>query len=270
MLGIPFTGTGPTCLGFCYNKSLVRSIAESLEIPTPMESYLGPDDFVATLPATFPALVKPNFGDSSIGITQTAVVSNQDELLDYIEWIRKTLGKGPVLIQEFLTGPEYSIGVIGNPGLTYRILPPLEVDYSKLDPGLPRILGYESKWLPDSFYWTQINYRQANIPEDSYRKLCDYSNLLFERLGCRDYARFDFRADNSGVIKLLEVNPNPGWCWDGKFNMMAGFAGMRYANLLKMIIEVAQERISIQRSSEHQNYDSHREPETDIRTNRIA
>jgi D-alanine-D-alanine ligase len=251
MLGILYTGAGPVCLGLCYNKSLVRSIAESLEIPAPMESYLGPDDVIATLPATFPALVKPNFGDSSMGITKDAIVGNHDELLNYIEWLRKTFGKCPVLIQEFLTGPEYSIGIIGNPGLTYKILPPLEVDYSGLDPDLPRILGYESKWLPDSPYWTQIQYKQAHVPEDIYRNLCDYSNLLFERLGCRDYARFDFRTDANSTIKLLEVNPNPGWCWDGKFNMMAGFAGMRYADLLRAIIEAAQERISVSCVANH-------------------
>jgi D-alanine-D-alanine ligase len=75
------------------------------------------------------------------------------------------------------------------------------------------------------------------------RKLVHFSGRLFERLGCRDYARFDFRADSHGVIKLLEVNPNPGWCWDGKFNLMAGFAGIEYHELLNMILNTARERI---------------------------
>ena len=57
------------------------------------------------------------------------------------------------------------------------------------------------------------------------QQLVEHSARLFERLGCRDYARFDFRADARGEIKLLEVNPNPGWCWDGKLNLMAGFQG---------------------------------------------
>jgi len=76
--------------------------------------------------------------------------------------------------------------------------------------------------------------------------LYDDSSLLFERLGCRDYARFDYRADANGTIKLLEANPNPGWCWDGKFNYMAGYAGMRYADLLLAILEAAQARCSNQ------------------------
>ena len=62
------------------------------------------------------------------------------------------------------------------------------------------------------------------------------------RLGCRDYARFDFRSDGEGNIKLLEANPNPGWCWDGKLNLMAEFAGYTYAELLCLIVEAAQLR----------------------------
>ncbi len=241
-LGIPYTGAGPSALGLCYNKSLVNSIASTLDIPVPLETFFNPDDQSATLPSVFPALVKPNYGDSSLGITQNAVVYTPDELISYLAELREELPGRPVLIQEFLSGAEYSVGIIGNPGLTYRILPLLEVDYSGLDANLPRILGYESKWIPDSPYWTQIRYHEGRVDDEVRQKLFDYSNVLFDRLGCRDYARFDFRADVNGTVKLLEVNPNPGWCWDGKLNYMAGFAGLRYADLLRMILEAAQER----------------------------
>ena len=79
-------------------------------------------------------------------------------------------------------------------------------------------------------------------------EIVDYSNILFERLGCRDYARFDFRADANGEIKLLEVNPNPGWCWDGKLNLMAEMAGLGYADMLRLIIEAAQDRTATRRA----------------------
>src|SRR5262249_57025074 len=63
--------------------------------------------------------------------------------------------------------------------------------------------------------------------------------------GCRDHVRFDVRADAKGEIKLLDVNPNRGWCWDGKVNIMAGFQGMRYAELLSEILQAAVERLGI-------------------------
>ena len=246
MLDIPYSGAGPACLGLCYNKSLVRGVAQSIDVPVPAETYFNSDDLAATIPSVFPALIKPNFGDSSIGINKDAVVQTWEEAIACLGRLREQMPRCPILIQEFLTGPEYSIGIIGNPGLGYRVLPPLEVDYSRLDPALPRLLPYESKWVPDSPYWAQIGYREARLDEETRRKITDYANILFERLGCRDYARFDFRADAEGEIKLLEVNPNPGWCWDGKLNLMAQIAGLRYSDLLKLIIETAQDRVAAQ------------------------
>lgn len=243
MLDIPYSGAGPACLGACYNKTFVRAVAQSLDVPTPLETYFDPDDQSATLPSVFPALVKPNYGDSSVGITQEAVVHTPEQLIRYLDKLRNELPGRPALVQEFLPGREYSVGLIGNRGAGYHVLPVLEVDYSELAPGLPRILGYESKWEPDSPYWTQIKCHEARLDEETKRKLVDRSILLFERLECRDYARIDFRADAAGRIKLLEVNPNPGWCWDGKFNLMAGFAGLRYVDLLHMILMAAQDRV---------------------------
>jgi D-alanine-D-alanine ligase len=246
MLDIPYSGAGPACLGVCYNKSVVRGIAQAIDVPVPAETYFNSDDLAATIPSVFPALIKPNFGDASIGITKDAVVHTWEEAITCLGRLREQMPGCPILIQEFLPGPEYSIGIIGNPGQSCRVLPPLEVDYSRLDPALPRLLSYESKWIPDSPYWTQIGYREARLDEEARRKIVDYSNILFERLGCRDYARFDFRADAEGEIRLLEVNPNPGWCWDGKLNLMAEMAGLRYSELLKLIIEAAQERVAAQ------------------------
>ena len=244
-LSLPYTGGAPAALAACYDKGLVRAVAMTLDVPVPLETYVRPGDQGATLPGVFPAILKPNTGDSSEGITKDAVVKNEKALLDYLEKLRAQFPKRSVLVQEFLTGSEYSVSLIGNPDQGLRALPILEVDYSKLDPSLPKILGYESKWEPDSPYWTQLAYQEANLPEVVQQQLIEHSARLFERLGCKDYARFDFRADSKGEIKLLEVNPNPGWCWDGKFNIMAGFAGIRYSEMLGQVLAAAVERYGI-------------------------
>ncbi|MBC8338142.1 MAG: methyltransferase domain-containing protein [Rhodospirillales bacterium] len=257
MLSIPYSGAGPQALGLCYNKSLVRAVAATCEVPVPLETYFDADDQSATIPSIFPALIKPCMGDSSIGITQDAVIQDPAEAIAYLGKLRHAFPGRPVLVQEFLSGAEYSVGLIGNPGVDFIALPVLEVDYSNLDPSLPQILGYESKWLPDSPYWNDIRYLEANIPDDLQRLLVDWSMTLFQRLGCRDYARFDFRADAAGDVKLLEVNPNPGWCWDGKLNLMAGFAGYRYPDLVRMVIEAAQRRSIIE---EHKPLNTEQNP----------
>ena len=245
VLGIPYTGAGPASLAACYDKGVVRAVAQSLDVPVPLETYVRPGDQGATLPSVFPALLKPNQGDSSQGITKDAVVTSTRSLLDYLERLRNDFPKRGVLVQEYLTGAEYSVALVGNPDQGLRALPILEVDYSRLDSKLPKILGYESKWEPDSPYWTQIKYHEAILPDHIQSQLIESSARLFERLQCRDYARFDFRADAKGEVKLLEVNPNPGWCWDGKLNIMAGFGGTRYTELLSQILLAAEERLGI-------------------------
>lgn len=242
MLEVPYTGSGPNALGVCYDKSLIRAVAAGLDVPVPLETFIAADDQGATLPSVLPALIKPATGDSSIGITKDAVVHSAEEAVAYIGHLRDILPGRNLLVQEYLTGAEYSVGLVGNPGQGITALPVLEVDYSGLPAGLPPILSYESKWEPDSPYWTAIAYREAKIDDGLRRALVDYSTTLFERLELRDYARFDFRADAEGTPKLLEVNPNPGWCWDGKLNLMAGFAGMDYADLLRAILEAAEAR----------------------------
>jgi len=244
-LEIPYTGGAPAALAACYDKGLVRAVAMTLDVPVPLETYVRPGDQGATLPSVFPALLKPNTGDSSQGITMDAVVTNEKVLLDYLERLRAEFPKRSVLVQEFLTGAEYSVALVGNPDQGLRALPILEVDYSRLDPNLPKILGYESKWEPESPYWTQIRYQETTLSELQQQQLVEHSTRLFERLGCRDYARFDFRADAKGEIKLLEVNPNPGWCWDGKLNIMAGWQGLRYSELLAQILQAAAERLNV-------------------------
>lgn len=244
VLDIPYTGAGPACLATCYDKGLVRSMAKELEIPVPEEIWIDPWNQSAALPSVLPALLKPAFGDSSIGITQHAVVHDAEQLMSYFDHMKQQLPGIPILVQEFLSGREFSVTVLGNTG-SFETLPILEVDYTQLPAELPRLLCYESKWLPESPYWKLIRYHEASVDEAKYRQLLDNSFQLFERLGCRDYARFDFREDAQGQIKLLEVNPNPGWCWDGKFNLMAGMAGMTYGQLLDKVLTSALERYQI-------------------------
>lgn len=245
MLGIPYTGSGPQTLVLCYDKSLIRGIAREMGIPVPRAVFIKPEDTTFEIPFPFPAIVKPNFGDSSFGITQRSVVYTPEELISAVSEIRDRFGYDkPVLVEEFLTGKDLSVGIIGNPPDSYIVLPIIEEDYSALPPELPRICGYEAKWLPNSPYWN-IKSIPADLPEETEKFIVDCCLKLFERLECRDYCRFDWRLDVDGNPKLLEVNPNPGWCWDGHLAKMAKIAGMSYVEMLGAILKAAEERLNI-------------------------
>lgn len=115
-----------------------------------------------------------------------------------------------------------------------------------LPPELPKICGYEAKWLPESPYWN-IKSISAQLPEDIEKFIVDCCLKLFERLECKDYCRFDWRLDAGGNPKLLEVNPNPGWCWDGH---LAKIGGISYVEMLKMILHATQLRLKLYEESE--------------------
>ena len=245
-LGIPYTGAGPQCIAYCYDKSLVRGIAKEMEIPVPEAFFIKPEDTTFELTFGFPVIVKPNFGDSSFGITQRGVVNSIEELVNAISEIREKFGYDkPIIVEEFLTGKDLSVGIIGNPPESYTVLPIIEEDYSTLPEGLPKICGYEAKWIPDSPYWN-IKSIRADLPDETEKSIVEWCLKLFERLECQDYARFDWRLNVEGQPKLLEVNPNPGWCWDGHLAKMAKIAEISYTKMLEAILTAAEERLKVQ------------------------
>ncbi|KAI9216328.1 hypothetical protein BC828DRAFT_409566 [Blastocladiella britannica] len=283
MLRLPYTGAGPTSLGLCYDKALVAAQARAMGIPTPREAYylgslsmqarahsMSPramDAMVREVDGlTYPAFVKPMRGDNSLGITPRSLVRTPEELHAYVCELDDA-GMRDIIIQEYLPGSEFSVGVIGNPATGFFFLPILQVDYSAIVArGMVPILGFESKWDPTSPYWNDIGYQHADhLPRGVVAALHARCAALFERFGCRDYARFDFRSaspsssgsssvdeeeradDDAAVaarIKLLEVNPNPGWCWDGKLAHMARIAGLDYADMLMMVVQAGVHRIT--------------------------
>lgn len=243
IFAIPYTGSASQCLAFCYDKSLVRGIAKEMNIPVPRAFFIEADDSAFNLPFEFPVIVKPNFGDSSFGITRQSVAFNHEDLINAIAIIREKLGYDkPILVEEFLPGKDLSVGIIGNPLTSYTVLPITKEDYSQIPPELPRVCGYEAKWLPDSPYF-KIRSVPAKLPEATEKFITECCMKLFERLEVRDYCRFDWRLDAQGHPRLLEVNPNPGWCWDGHLAKMAGFAKISYSEMLHLIIQAAEARI---------------------------
>jgi D-alanine-D-alanine ligase len=245
LLGVPYSGASAACMAICYDKQIVRLVAQALGVPVPREVYLAADQSPATLPEFYPALIKPNQADGSVGIRQDAVVRSRAEADAYVAWVRGELPGRALLVQEYLPGPEYGIGLIGNPETELTALPALEVDFSRLPEGLNPILAYESKALPESPYWTEIKFNRAAAGEAILAAMAEHAKRLFARLGCRDYARFDFRCAADGEPRLMEVNPNPAWANDGKLAFMAGFAGITYPGMLKMILDAAQRRLDL-------------------------
>ncbi len=244
-LNLPYTGSGPAALAVCFDKALVTATAATMGIPVPTELAVAPGDPVIVWPARFPVLVKPAQGDGGVGIAPGSVARDAAELRTVIARLRAELPGRSLLVQEYLDGAEYTVGLVGNPGADLDLLPVVEIDYSGLDPALPRLLGFDAKFLPDSPYWTDVRHVEAKLDPALRRRLHDYATRLFARFDCRDVARIDFRVGADGVLKLLEINPNPSWRWDDWQATMAGFAGWSYAGLLERILVAARRRTGV-------------------------
>jgi D-alanine-D-alanine ligase len=97
------------------------------------------------------------------------------------------------------------------------------------------------KWDESSPYY-KIKTRPTTLSEEMQKKVGEWSCRLFKRIDCRDYARFDWRLDAQGNPRLLEANPNCGWCWDGHLPKTASLAGISYAQFFEIIMKSAADR----------------------------
>ena len=245
LLGLPYTGAGPVCLALCARKHDIAAVAKGLGIAVPDGFHVR--STLERAPAIrFPLFVKPTAADGSFGITRASIVHTIDELRSRLASMPRdgAAANEGAIVQEWLPGREYSVAFLDQMGAV-NPLPILEVDYRGLPEGHPWILPDEAKWDPASPYWKDVRYVRATLDSEKEALLIESSRRLFEHLGCRDYARFDFREDANGRPKLLDVNPNPGWCWDGKMNLMAGWAGLSYPDFLGALLEAGYRRSTL-------------------------
>jgi len=242
ILDLPYTGSDPLAISLSTDKAIVRSLAFSLDIPVPNEVFVDLSADPLTLPMSYPALIKPNNSGGSFGITHDSVVADALQAEAYMRWLAPQLMSPEAVIQDFLTGPEYTVGLIGNRSGGFTVLEPLEIDYGGLAEGLPPLLTYGSKSDPESPYWQMLEFKRAELDEVTFSQMVDHCAKLFHRLSFRDYGRFDFRAGADGVPRLLDANTNPTWYWDGKMAMMSEWKGLSYADMMQKILDAAAAR----------------------------
>lgn len=242
ILRVPVTGSSAVAIENCADKFLVSALAARIGIPVPWEYLVDLTTRPFRLPEEYPVLIKPNVGGGSYGVTRHCVVNDDKEATEYLEWMAENILPPEALVQEFLTGRELTVSVIGNPETDMEVLPAAEIDYSRLDTGLPPIFTYGGKFDPESPYYQQLTHKKSDLDPAEQDWIKNTCKLLFQRLRCRDYARIDFRAGKDGRFRLLDPNPNPTWHPDGRLAWSAAWAGYSYADLLRKILEVGMSR----------------------------
>src|SRR5689334_14204360 len=143
LLGSRYTGSSPAGLMLSGDKSLMKKVLRFHEILTPQFAtvFRGALDHVGDL--HFPLIVKPPQEDASIGITSKSVVRDLKELLATMDALQREF-QSPVLVEEFVDGREFYVGVLGNASPT--ALPVIELDFSAFPADRPKVASWEAKW----------------------------------------------------------------------------------------------------------------------------
>lgn len=241
MLDIPYSGAGPDCLFLSYDKALVSKLAHDVGVPVPDELLFTGDLSTLKQWNKFPAMIKPNAADNSVGITERSVVHNHAELQSQVLHLMNDLNIRDILVQEFLPGTEYRVTLMGNPDHGYIYLPTFEWDYSHIPENVPPILTHDLKYdIPGPY--DNLKSHHSILSPALEKEIRTYSEALFERLKCRDCAKIDYRMNAQGQLKLVEFNPNPSWDAGAYVNQEDNDKGYFYPDILRLLIEVGQAR----------------------------
>lgn len=248
LMGLPYTGCPPEAMDLCRHKGRAKLLLQGAGLPTAPFRTIGPDEPIADGPpvieklgqASNDLLVKPAAEDASLGIDQRSVVPGDDResLRERVETLRKSYGD--VLIEAFLPGREFNVGVLALP--EPEPLPVAEVVYES-DPGRWPILTYDAKWARGSTEDRSSPIRcPAEIDPDLQAALAHLAVRAFRMTGCRDYARVDFRLDAEGHPNLLEINPNPDLHPDAGLARALRASGRAYGATLAQLVRRAWDR----------------------------
>lgn len=241
LLKIPYTGAGPLALGTALHKPRVKDILTANGIRTPLHQVFKVSDrIVLKEEMTFPLIVKPSHEDASVGISDRSVVESMNELRRQVRFIWEEFEQ-PALVEQYIEGRELNVAIMGN-GKPIA-LPISEIDFSGLHPDMRRIVSYAAKWLNGTVeYHGTKGVCPAELPPKIEAELKETALRCYELVGCRDYARVDFRLTAEGTAYVLEVNPNPDISDDAGFARSAKAYGLSFPQIIGKIVESALER----------------------------
>jgi D-alanine-D-alanine ligase len=237
---IPYTGSSPLTLGLCQDKGKVKDILQSQGILTPRYKIF--DRGVGPVKGNiFPIIVKPLHEDGSLGISKESVVFDNEALSRQIQYVIEKYHQ-PALVEEFIDGRELNAGLLESDGKV-GVLPISEIDYSEFPEGVPKICGYEAKWMADSIEYQKSKPICPAPLEWVMKKRVEHIAVkAFKLFGCRDYARVDIRIDRNGKIYVLEVNPNPDISPESGMTRAIKVQGMTYEDFIGALLERALQR----------------------------
>lgn len=228
-LGLPYTGSGPEASFRALEKTVAKRWFAAVGVPTPPWRRIEPPLCAERAAALvregpgFPCVVKPVSEGSSIGVS---IVEGEEALGPALEEVaRLEGGSGPALVERFIAGREFTVGIVGE-----SALPPVEL--------IPKRRFYDYRAKYDASSGTE--YVVDPKLEPGLRKsLLALALGAHRALGCEGVSRVDFRVDHDGHPFVLEVNTIPGMTPRSLLPKAAAAVGMDYSSLCEFLIRDA-------------------------------
>ncbi len=244
LLDLRYTGSSPAGLLLAGDKALSKKVLSFHGVKTPEFAtvYRGALDWAGDI--TFPVIVKPPQEDASLGVTGKSVVSDIKQLLEQIDALQAEFQQ-PALVEQFVEGREFYVGVLGNANA--EALPVIELDFTGFPADKPKIASWEAKWGDDGegagaeFAGTKSIFPE-HLDEELDERMKKVAVDAFHALRLRDYARVDLRVTDAGEIYVIEVNPNCYLEKESEFARAAAKGGHEYDALIARIVELAAAR----------------------------
>lgn len=234
--GIPYTFSDVLVNALTLHKGITKRVIRDLGIATAGFEIVETIEDIHKINIPFPLFIKPVSEGSGKGISDRSKVRNSKELHDGCLNLLNTFHQA-VLVEEFLPGREFTVGIVGT-GNEAKTVGLMEVVFRNNVP--TKIYSYNSK----------INYKDLidyTVPDEEISQQCyECALAAWKGLGCRDGGRIDIRFDKNNIANFIEVNPlaglNPVHSDLPILSKMA--LGISYNELIGMIVKSAIKRIN--------------------------
>ncbi len=231
--GIPYVFSDPLVLALTLHKGMTKHVIRDVGLPTADFAVISSEDDISAVDLPYPLFAKPVAEGTGKGVTPSSKIAGP-ALLDAT--CRSLLAefRQPVLVETFLPGREFTVGIVGN-GTQTRSIGVMEVIL--LDRSEPDVYSYHNK----EFCEELVEYRKVDDLEA--REAEKIAVASFKALGCRDAGRVDLRSDERGVPNFIEINPLAGLHPEhSDLCILAEKHGISYQELLSEIVNAAIKR----------------------------
>lgn len=230
---IPYTFSDPLVLSLSLHKAMAKRVIRDLGIPTPDFFLVETLSDVSQVNLPFPLFAKPVAEGTGKGISPSSKIENRQDLENVCQKLLITYNQ-PVLIETFLPGREFTVGLLGT-GKDAEAIGTLEIVLR--DQAEPTVYSYINKERCEDL----VEYRKINEPlTDKAQKI---ALAVWQGLGCRDAGRVDLKIDVQGIPNVIEVNPLAGLHPNhSDLPILCKSVGISYHQLIERIMSSALKR----------------------------